>query len=188
MNEARQRSRRFGRATGAGTRSAADYSITATISVVPDPLKLWRSLRFERETLNCRDFQGTTVMNYTEAEVPYTRIHEFKHYHSEGRGKVKVEGEQREVHLWGFDADKTIIMREYSKTWEQGDEPYYPINNPESAALLARYQEEVKKFNHRSTPTPSTYTSLLIGGRLGGYKYYDMDQAMATALMLPIGE
>ena len=131
----------------------------------------WRSLRFEREALNCRDFQGTTVMNYTEAEVPYTRIHEFKHYHPEGRGKVKAEGEQRNAHLWGFDADKTIIMREYSKTWEQGDEPYYPINNPESAALLKRYQDEAAKI-----------PNLVVGGRLGGYQYYDMDQAMAAAL------
>ena len=133
----------------------------------------WRSLRFERETLNCRDFQGTTVVNYTEAEVPYTRIHEFKHYHPEGRGKVKVEGEgeQRNAHLWGFDADKTIIMREYPKMWKQGDEPYYPINNPESAALLKRYQDEAAKI-----------PNLIVGGRLGGYKYYDMDQAMAAAL------
>ena len=128
----------------------------------------WRSLRFERETLNCRDFQGTTVMNYTEAEVPYTRIHEFKHYHPEGRGK-REEG--RDIPKWGFDADKTIIMREYSKTWEQGDEPYYPINNQESAALLKRYQEEAAKI-----------PNLIVGGRLGEYKYYDMDQAMAAAL------
>ena len=125
----------------------------------------WRSLKFERETLNCRDFQGTTVMNYTEAEVPYTRIHEFKHYHPEGRGIPK----------WGFDADKTIIMREYSKTWAQGDEPYYPINNPESVALLKRYQDEAAKI-----------PNLIVGGRLGGYKYYDMDQAMAAALEMPI--
>ena len=139
----------------------------------------WRSLRFERETLNCRDFQGTTVMNYTEAEVPYTRIHEFKHYHPEGRGQVEKRGGggRRNIPSWGFDADKTIIMREYSKTWGQGDEPYYPINNLESAALLKRYQDE-------ATQIPN----LIVGGRLGGYKYYDMDQAMAAALELPIDE
>ena len=148
----------------------------------------WRSLRFERETLNCRDFQGTAVINYTEAEVPYTRIHEFKHYHPEGRGKVKAEGEgeQRNAYLWGFDADKTIIMREYSKTWVQGDEPYYPIASPESAALLAKYQEELKKFSHRPTTTTSNYNYLIVGGRLGSYKYYDMDQAMAAALEIEI--
>ena len=137
----------------------------------------WRSLRFERETLNCRDFQGTSVVNYTEADVPYTRIHEFKHYHPEGKGKVKMEGEdeQRNVHLWGFDADKTIIMREYSKTWEQGDEPYYPISNQASAALLKRYQDEAARIS-----------GLVVGGRLGQYKYYDMDQAMAAALEVKI--
>lgn len=131
----------------------------------------WRSLRFERETLDVRDFQGTSVVNYTEAEVPYTRIHEFKHYHPE-----LVRGEKGEmVRGWGFDANKTIIMREYSKTWAQGDEPYYPINNPESAALLKRYQDEAAKI-----------PNLIVGGRLGGYKYYDMDQAMAAALEVPL--
>ena len=137
----------------------------------------WRSLRFERETLNCRDFQGTTVMNYTEAEVPYTRIHEFRHYHPESNGGVHPTIEQSNNLN-----NRTIIMREYPSAWKLGDEPYYPINNSESAALLAKYQEEVKKFNHRSTPTTST--SLVVGGRLGGYKYYDMDQAMAAALEL----
>ena len=128
----------------------------------------WRSLRFERETLNCRDFQGTSVVNYTDAEVPYTRMHEFKHYHPEGRGK-REEG--RDIPKWGFDADKTIIMREYSKIWEQGNEPYYPIANVQSAALLKKYQE-----------TADQIPGLVIGGRLGQYKYYDMDQAMAAAL------
>lgn len=129
----------------------------------------WRSLRFERETLNYRDFQGTTVMNYTEAEVPYTRIHEFKHYHPEGVLSAKCLVPTATA--WGWDKDKTIIMREYSKTWERGDEPYYPINNPESAALLKRYRDEAAKV-----------PNLIVGGRLGGYKYYDMDQAMAAAL------
>lgn len=133
----------------------------------------WRSLRFERETLNCRDFQGTTVVNYTEVEVPYTRIHEFKHYHPEGVLSVKCLVPSATA--WGWDKDKTIIMREYSTTWEQGDEPYYPINNSESAALLKRYQDEAAKI-----------PNLIVGGRLGGYKYYDMDQAMAAALDLPI--
>ena len=130
----------------------------------------WRSLRFERETLNCRDFQGTTVMNYTEAEVPYTRIHEFRHYHPESNGGIHPTIEQSNNLN-----NRTIIMREYPCAWEQGDEPYYPINNPESAALLKRCQDEAAKI-----------PNLVVGGRLGGYRYYDMDQAMAAALELPI--
>ena len=117
----------------------------------------WRSLNFELETLSCRDFQGTSVVNYTEASVPYTRIHEFKHYHPE----------LKDVML----ADQTVIMREYPQNWQRGDEPYYPVNNPESAALQERYLQEAARF-----------PMLVIGGRLGNYRYYDMDQAMAAAL------
>ena len=135
----------------------------------------WRSLRFEMERMPVEDFQGTTVVNYTDAAVPFTRIHEFRHYHPES-------GWPRPLSFASHPA--TIIMREYSKTWEQGDEPYYPIASPESAALLAKYQEEVEKFNHRTTTTTSNYNSLIVGGRLGGYKYYDMDQAMAAALQI----
>ena len=132
----------------------------------------WRSLRFECETLNCRDYQGTTVMNYTEAGVPYTRIHEFRHYHPESNGGVHPTIEQSNNLN-----SRTIIMREYPSAWELGEEPYYPINNPESAALLVRYQNEAAKIS-----------TLTVGGRLGGYKYYDMDQAMAAALEMPIDE
>ena len=121
----------------------------------------WRSLRFETETLDVQDFQGTSVVNYTEANVPFTRIHEFKHYHPENHEVMSV--------------GKTIIMREYPSSWEMGDEPYYPIKSPESEALLHKYQEEAKK-----------YPALVIGGRLGAYRYYDMDQAMADALELEI--
>lgn len=123
----------------------------------------WRSLRFERELLPLADFQGTSVMNYTEAEVPYTRIHEFKHYHPE----------------WGnvMSAAKTVIMREYPSTWKTGDEPYYPVNNPESEALLKKYQEEAAKI-----------PNLVVGGRLGAYKYYDMDKAMGAAMELRVEE
>ena len=126
----------------------------------------WRSLRFERETLNCRDFQGNSVVNYTEAEVPYTRIHEFRHYHPESNGGVRPTINQS-TNL----NKRTIIMREYPSAWKQGDEPYYPISNPESAALLKRYQDEAAEI-----------PNLVVGGRLGGYRYYDMDQAMAAAL------
>ena len=71
--------------------------------------------------------------------------------------------------------NRTIVMREYPSAWKLGDEPYYPINNPESAALLKRYQDEAAKI-----------PNLIVDGRLGGYKYYDMDQAMAAALELQI--
>lgn len=123
----------------------------------------WRTLRFEQETQPVADWQGTSVMNYTEAEVPYTRIHEFKHYHPEAKGTGR----------WGFDAPKTVIMREYSATWRPGDEPYYPVDTPASRDLLARYQSEASKI-----------PNLKIGGRLGGYKYYDMDKSISAALSL----
>ena len=121
----------------------------------------WRSLRFETETLDLADYQGTTVVNYTAADVPYTRIHEFKHYHPERKDVLQ--------------SSRTIIMREYPQTWELGDEPYYPINSPESIELLVKYQAEVAKIDN-----------LIVGGRLGGYKYYDMDQSIAAALAIDI--
>ena len=120
----------------------------------------WRSLRFEVERLSLADCQGTSVVNYTEAAVPYTRIHEFKHYHPERKDVMALS--------------KTVVMREYPKAWEPGDEPYYPVNNPKSAALLAQYQAEADRAN------------LVVGGRLGAYRYYDMDQAIAAALALDI--
>ncbi len=121
----------------------------------------WRSLRFETEVLDVQDFQGTSVVNYVDTEVPYTRIHEFKHYHPE----------QKSIMALG----KTVIMKEYPQAWTIGMEPYYPINTPESRELLAKYQMEAKRFPW-----------LTIGGRLGAYKYLDMDQAMADALDLSI--
>ena len=121
----------------------------------------WRTLRFEVEKLDVRDYQGTSVVNYTEVEVPYTRIHEFKHYHPEDAAVMNTA--------------KTIIMREYSAIWKPGDEPYYPVDNAESRALLARYQAE-------ATAIPN----LVVGGRLGGYKYYDMDKSIAAALSLSL--
>ena len=121
----------------------------------------WRTLRFETEKLAHRDYQGTSVINYTEANIPFTRIHEFKHYHPEN--KIVM------------DVPKTVIMREYSATWQPGDEPYYPIETPDSKALLAKYQSETAKI-----------TNLVVGGRLGGYKYYDMDKSIEAALNLEI--
>lgn len=117
----------------------------------------WRSLRFEREKLPISDFQGTSVMNYTGAEVPFTRIHEYKHFHPENK---KV-----------MDYPETIICREYSQTWHEGDEPYYPVNTEQSRNLLGLYQREAAKI-----------PGLIVGGRLGEYKYYDMDQAIGSAL------
>ncbi len=117
----------------------------------------WRSLRFETERVAVPDFQGTSVVNYTGAEVPYTRIHEFKHYHPEDRAVME--------------APSTIVCREYPKTWQPGDEPYYPVDTPASRELLARYRAEAAK-------TPN----LIVGGRLGGYGYYDMDRSIGNAL------
>ena len=117
----------------------------------------WRSLRFERETLDLADFQGTSVMNYTGADVPFTRIHEFKHFHPEDKETMA--------------RPKTVICREYPKTWEPGDEPYYAVDTAESRALLERYRAEAAKV-----------PGLVIGGRLGEYRYYDMDQSVGRAL------
>lgn len=122
----------------------------------------WRTLRFETEKLDVADYQNSAVVNYTEAEVPYTRIHEFRHYHPECRYP-----------------DKTVIMREYSQTWRKGDEPYYPIANAESAALLAKYLHEVENLNEELVEKRS---KLVVGGRLGQYRYFDMDQSIAAAL------
>ncbi len=117
----------------------------------------WRSLRFETERLNVADFQGTSVMNYTDEDIPFTRIHEFKHYHPEQSNIMETP--------------QTIICREYPKTWQLGDEPYYPVNTPESQALLNEYKKEAAKDKN-----------LIVGGRLGGYKYFDMDQSINDAL------
>ncbi len=121
----------------------------------------WRTLRFETEKLDVKDFQGTSVVNYTESSVPYTRIHEFKHYHPE----------QKDV----MSSPKTIVMREYSAAWKPGDEPYYPVDCEESRALLEKYRAEAAKV-----------PNLVVGGRLGGYKYFDMDQSIAAALALEL--
>jgi len=121
----------------------------------------WRTLRFETEKFDVKDYQGTSVVNYTEAAVPYTRIHEFKHYHPEDASVMN--------------APKTIVMREYSAAWKPGDEPYYPIDNAESRELLAKYQAEA-----------AAIPNLVIGGRLGGYKYYDMDKSIEAALRVEL--
>ncbi len=117
----------------------------------------WRSLRFERERVPMADFQGTSVVNYTDADVAFTRIHEFKHYHPEDASVMA--------------APSTIICREYPQTWKLGDEPYYPVDTPESRERLALYQSEAEKI-----------PNLVVGGRLGEYKYYDIDRSVDRAL------
>jgi UDP-galactopyranose mutase len=118
----------------------------------------WRTLDFETEVLEVGDFQGTSVMNYADEEVPYTRIHEFRHFHPE--------------RTW-YPDDRTVVMREYSRFAEVGDEPYYPINTPEDRARLLRYRERAAREE-----------GVLFGGRLGTYQYLDMHMAIASALHL----
>lgn len=114
----------------------------------------YRSLRFETDTLNMENYQGNAVVNYTDAETPYTRVIEHKHF---------IFGTQ----------PKTIVTREYSASWEPGDEPYYPINDERNTALYQQYAA-------LAASEPNT----LFGGRLGEYRYYDMDQVIAAALKL----
>lgn len=120
----------------------------------------WRTLDFETEVLETGDFQGTPVMNYNDADVPYTRIHEFRHFHPE-----------RE-----YPADKTVIMREFSRFAESGDEPYYPINTPEDREKLNAYRARAKR--------ETASNKVLFGGRLGTYQYLDMHMAIASALTM----
>ena len=117
----------------------------------------WRSLRFELERIPVADAQGTSVINYVDADVPFTRQHEYKHFHPERKDTMAHP--------------ETIVCREYPKTWQPGDEPYYPVDNAESAKLLAAYRAEA-----------AAYPNLVIGGRLGQYRYFDMDKSIASAL------
>ncbi|WP_248622050.1 UDP-galactopyranose mutase [Enterococcus cecorum] len=112
----------------------------------------YRSLRFETETLDTENYQGNAVVNYTDSETPYTRVIEHKHFEF---------GKQ----------DKTIITREYSKTWKKGDEPYYPVNNSKNNALYAQYRKLADEQE-----------KIIFGGRLGQYRYYDMHQVITAAL------
>ncbi len=112
----------------------------------------YRSLRFESEVLEEENYQGNAVVNYTEYEVPYTRVIEHKHFEY---------GTQ----------PKTVVTRESPKAWRKGDEPYYPLNDEKNAELYGRYQELAKKEGN-----------VIFGGRLGQYKYYDMDDTIESAL------
>ncbi|WP_242367903.1 UDP-galactopyranose mutase [Lactobacillus intestinalis] len=115
----------------------------------------YRSLRFETEEKNVDNYQGNAVVNYTEAEIPYTRIIEHKHFEF-GKG----------------DKDKTIITREYPADWKRGDEPYYPVNNDRNNDMYAKYADLAKHTDDK----------VIFGGRLGQYKYYNMDQVVNIAL------
>lgn len=120
----------------------------------------WRTLDFELEVLDCGDFQGTPVMNYNDADIPYTRIHEFRHFHPER----------------DYPDDKTVIMREYSRFAEADDEPYYPINTDSDRAVLAAYRDRAR--------AETAAAGVLFGGRLGTYQYLDMHMAIASALTM----
>ena len=117
----------------------------------------WRTLDFEREVMPTGDFQGTSVMNYADPDVPYTRIHEFRHFHPER----------------DYPADKTVIMREFSRFAKGADEPYYPVNTPLDREQLLKYRD---LGQHES--------GVLFGGRLGTYKYLDMHMAIGAALSM----
>jgi UDP-galactopyranose mutase len=117
----------------------------------------WRTLDFEEEVLDVKDFQGTPVMNYADEDVPFTRIHEFRHFHPER----------------DYPEDKTVIMREYSRFAEGDDEPYYPVGTPADREMLLRYRERAKAEQ-----------GVLFGGRLGTYQYLDMHMAIASALRM----
>lgn len=114
----------------------------------------YRSVRFETEVLDCDNYQGNAVVNYTDREVPYTRIIEHKHFEF---------GTQK----------KTVISREYSSEWKVGDEPYYPVNDEKNSVLYEKYAS-----------LAAGEDNVIFGGRLGAYRYYDMDKVIASALEL----
>ncbi len=113
----------------------------------------YRSVRFENEVLDCKNYQGNAVVNYTEYEVPYTRIIEHKHFE------------------FDTESPKTVISKEYSSTWKLGDEPYYPVNDEKNGELYKKYLALSEKEQN-----------VIFGGRLGQYKYYDMDDVIISAL------
>ena len=117
----------------------------------------WRTLDFEEEVVDVGDFQGTSVMNYADEDVPYTRIHEFRHFHPER----------------DYPDDATVIMREFSRFASREDEPYYPVTTEDDRRRLVAYRDLAKGEN-----------GVLFGGRLGTYKYLDMHMAIGAALSM----
>ncbi len=123
----------------------------------------YRSLRFETETLDIENYQGNAVVNYTEYEIPYTRIIEHKHFEYGCQGGYgNTEGDVN---------PRTVITREYPAAWEKGAEPYYPMNDEKNNALYEKYKQLAAKEEN-----------VIFGGRLGMYRYYDMHQVVAEAL------
>lgn len=114
----------------------------------------WRTLDFAYEIQAVEDYQGTSVMNYADADIPYTRVHEFKHFHPERTSVAH-----------------TLICREYSRFAKEGDEPFYPVNTPANTTLYERYRELARRESH-----------VIFGGRLGAYRYLDMDASIEAAL------
>ena len=118
-------------------------------------------MKFDTEELECENYQGNAVVNYTEYEVPYTRIIEHKHFEFGCQG-----GNEGSI-------PKTVITREYPAKWKKGDEPYYPMNDDKNNKLYAKYKELADKEEN-----------VIFGGRLGMYKYFDMHNIVAEALEL----
>jgi len=118
----------------------------------------WRTIDLQEEIVGTGDFQGCAVMNYADLDVPYTRIHEFRHFHPE--------------RTW-YPSDKTVIHREYSRFAQRGDEPYYPINTPADRSIL-------KEYRSLAAQEPN----VLFGGRLGTYSYLDMHMAIGAAISM----
>ena len=118
----------------------------------------WRTIDFEQEVLNVGDFQGTPVMNYADLDTPYTRILEFRHLHPERD--------------W-YPKDKTVVVKEYSRFAERGDEPYYPVNTPQDRERLAAYRDLM-----------GGEKDVFFGGRLGTYQYLDMHMAIGSGLSM----
>lgn len=117
----------------------------------------YRTVRFETEILDTANYQGNAVVNYTEHEIPYTRIIEHKHFEMFGQ----------EV----YNCPKTVISKEYSTEWQSGMEPYYPVNDKRNNELADKYREKAQNEN-----------DVIFGGRLAEYKYYDMDKVIESAL------
>jgi UDP-galactopyranose mutase len=120
----------------------------------------YRSLRFENEILDQRDYQGTAIVNYTEQSVPFTRITEHKHFEC---GSTGVDAHP---------AAKTVITREHPAKYRRGETPYYPIRDDANSALYERYRQLANR------------SGVLVGGRLGTYQYYDMHQVVAQAMAM----
>ena len=146
----------------------AEYDVLADKVIYTGPIDAYfgysmgyleyRSVRFETELLDKPNFQGNAAVNYTDRETPWTRIIEHKWFEF---------GKDAD----GNDLPKTVISREYSSEWKPGDEPYYPVNDEKNSALYAKYRELAQAEDH-----------VVFGGRLGEYKYYDMDAVIASAL------